>query len=223
MPFTQTAPIGRRIGNTQVAEAEQAGADCIHIDVMDGHFVPNLSMGPIVVAALRKVTSLPLDVHLMITDPEKYAPSFLKAGANHITFHVEVHPDPLRLASLIRERGASVGLALNPETPVSSVLPFVEHFDLILVMTVHPGFGGQSFLGENLEKVVAIREASRRDVDVPVAGGVDSRTAALALAAGANVFVAGNAIFGAPDPRKAMAELRAALESGSTAETGRRG
>jgi len=211
-----------RLGD-EVRAAEEAGADQIHVDVMDGHFVPNLSMGPIVVEALRRVTSLPLDVHLMITDPEKYAPSFLKAGASHITFHVEVHRDPLRLASLIREGGASVGLSLNPETPVSSVLPFVDEFDLILVMTVHPGFGGQSFLGENLDKVRAIRKAARREVDVQVDGGVDRRTAVLALGAGANVFVAGNAIFAAPDPRKAMAELRAALESGSTAETGRRG
>jgi len=116
-----------------------------------------------------------------------------------------------------------VGLALNPETPVSSVLPFVENFDLILVMTVHPGFGGQSFLGENLEKVAAVRKASSREVDVQVDGGVDGRTAGLALRAGANVFVAGNAIFGAPDPRRALTELRATLESGSTAESGRRG
>ena len=211
-----------RLGE-EVRAAEEAGADQIHVDVMDGHFVPNLSMGPIVVEALRRVTSLPLDVHLMITDPEKYVPSFLKAGASHITFHVEVHRDPPGLASMIREHGATAGLALNPETSVSSVLPFVDQFELILVMTVHPGFGGQSFLGDNLEKIGPIRESARKGVDVQVDGGVDGRTAVLAQQAGANVFVAGNAIFGAPDPRRALRDLRAALESGSTAETGRRG
>jgi ribulose-phosphate 3-epimerase len=207
-----------RLGD-EVRAAEEAGADQIHVDVMDGHFVPNLSMGPIVVEALRRVTTLPLDVHLMITDPEKYAPSFLKAGATHITFHVEVHPDPPRLAAVLRDSGASAGLALNPGTPVSRVLPLVEHFDLLLVMTVNPGFGGQSFLGDNLEKVTAIRKACGRDIDVQVDGGIDSRTAALALHAGANVFVAGNAIFRAPDPRKAVAALRDSLEAASTAAT----
>jgi ribulose-phosphate 3-epimerase len=198
-----------RLGE-EVRAVEEAGADQIHVDVMDGHFVPNLSMGPVVVEALRRVTRLPLDVHLMITDPEKYTPAFLKAGASHITFHVEAHPDPPRLAAFIRERGVGAGISLNPGTPAASVLPLVEHFDLILVMTVHPGFGGQSFLGENLEKVRAVRAVAGA-VDIQVDGGIDRNTAVLAREAGANVFVAGNAIFGAPDPRVALAAIRRSL------------
>ncbi len=196
---------------------EEAGADQVHVDVMDGHFVPNLSMGPIVVEALRRSTRLPLDVHLMITDPGRYVEAFVNAGADHVTFHVEVAGDPLRLARWLRERRVGAGLALNPETPVERVLGLVSSFDMILVMTVRPGFGGQSFLHENLEKVRAIRNLERdhppagRALDVEVDGGIDARTAALAREAGANVFVAGNAIFRADDPRTAVRELRASL------------
>jgi ribulose-phosphate 3-epimerase len=217
-----------RLGD-DVRAVEEAGADQIHVDVMDGHFVPNLSMGPVVVEALRRVTRLPLDVHLMITDPEKYLESFAKAGAHHVTFHVEVAKDPIRLASWLHERGIGAGLALNPETPVDRVLPLASHFDMILVMTVHPGFGGQSFLEENLEKVKAVRALrpiAARPLDVEVDGGIDASTALLARDAGANVFVAGNAIFGSHDPRGALGELRARLgpraaERTATSGTGR--
>jgi ribulose-phosphate 3-epimerase len=206
----------------EVKAMELAGADQIHVDVMDGHFVPNLSMGPVVVEALRRSTRLPLDVHLMITDPGKYLDSFIKAGASHITFHIEAQDDPRELASRLHEKGIGAGLALNPESPVERVLDYIPLFELILVMTVHPGFGGQSFLGENLEKVMAIRARERslkaggpvsgsRAVDVEVDGGIDSSTARLAQEAGANVFVAGNAIFRAADPIEAVRSLRRAL------------
>jgi ribulose-phosphate 3-epimerase len=207
-----------RLGE-EVRQVEAAGADQIHVDVMDGHFVPNLSMGPVVVEALRRVTRLPLDVHLMITDPSRYAESFIRAGANHVTFHVEVEKDPPRLAAWLHERGVGAGLALNPETPVDGVLDLVPHFDLILVMTVHPGFGGQSFLPETVEKVAAVRSRARMraagsvPLDIQVDGGIDRTTAAEALAAGANVFVAGSSIFGGGDPASAVRELRESLDA----------
>ena len=201
----------------EVRAVEVAGADQIHVDVMDGHFVPNLSMGPVVVEALRRATRLPLDVHLMITDPGKYLESFIKAGANHITFHIEAQGHPSEMASWLHEKGIGAGLALNPETPVERVLDWIPLFDLILVMTVHPGFGGQSFLGENLEKVKVIRSRERSlrmdgpAIDVQVDGGIDSSTAKLSQQFGANVFVAGNAIFRDGDPAEALRSLRRAL------------
>lgn len=208
----------------EIRAVEAAEADQIHVDVMDGHFVPNLSMGPVVVEALRRSTRLPLDVHLMITDPGKYFDSFIKAGANHITFHIEANGDAAELCSKLHERGIGAGLALNPETPVERVIDLVPLFELILVMTVHPGFGGQSFLCENLEKVKAIRRLERsfkgggsektpKALDVQVDGGIDSRTARQAQEAGANVFVAGNAIFRSGDPTEALRSLRRALST----------
>ena len=207
-----------RLGD-EVRQVEAAGADQIHVDVMDGHFVPNLSMGPVVVEALRRVTRLPLDVHLMITDPSKHVDSFIKAGASHVSFHVEVEDDPPGLAARLHERGVSAGLALNPETPVDRVLDLLPHFELILIMTVHPGFGGQTFLPENLEKVAAVREranrgpASGRTLDIQVDGGIDRKTAAPALAAGANVFVAGSAIFAGGDAAAGVRALRQSLNA----------
>jgi len=206
-----------RLGE-EVRAVEAGGADQIHVDVMDGHFVPNLSMGPIVVEALRRVTRLPLDVHLMITDPTRYVDSFIKAGANHITFHVEVLDDPLSLARSLRARGIGAGISINPGTGVDRVLDLIPELDLVLVMTVNPGFGGQAFLGENLDKVRALRRAERsaartQPLDIQVDGGIDERTAPLARAAGANVFVAGSAIFKSPDPRAALRALRARVEA----------
>ncbi len=212
-----------RLGE-QVRSVEAAGADMIHVDVMDGHFVPNLSMGPIVVAALRRVTRLPLDVHLMITDPGRYVDPFVGAGAHHVTFHIEVSADHRALARGLRARGIGAGLCLNPETPVDRILDLVPEFDMILVMTVHPGFGGQPFLGENLEKVARIRERAaagpRRDrpLDVQVDGGVDDLSAIRCRRAGCNVFVAGNSIFGAPDPGEAVRRLRRSLEQDASVQ-----
>jgi len=199
-----------RLGE-EVRTVEAAGADLIHVDVMDGHFVPNLSMGPVVVEALRRVTRLPLDVHLMIEDPAKYMGAFIEAGAHHITFHVETVEEPAALAADLHARGLGAGLSLNPETPVDRVLDLIPHFDMILVMTVHPGFGGQSFLGENLEKARRIRERESRSglrLDVEVDGGIDTRTVSLARSAGCNVFVAGNSIFRSSDPKEALRALR---------------
>ena len=206
-----------RLGE-EVRAVEAGGADQIHVDVMDGHFVPNLSMGPIVVEALRRVTRLPLDVHLMIAEPARYVEPFIKAGASHITFHVEVVDDQLPLARLLRARGIGAGISLNPATGVDRVLELIPELDLVLVMTVNPGFGGQAFLGENLDKVRALRRAESsaarpHPLDIQVDGGIDERTAPLARAAGANVFVAGSAIFRSPDPRAALRALRARVEA----------
>jgi len=206
-----------RLGD-EVRVVEAAGADQIHVDVMDGHFVPNLSMGPIVVEALRRTTHLPLDVHLMITDPAKYLEVFVRAGASHVTFHVEAAKDPVALAGRLRDRGIGAGLALNPETPVERVVDFLPYFDLILVMTVHPGFGGQAFLPETLEKVRRARQAASNPgrsqaLDIEVDGGIDPGTAVLAKQAGANVFVAGSSIFRAQDPKAALHVLRRTLQT----------
>ncbi len=200
----------------QVRAVEAGGADLIHVDVMDGHFVPNLSMGPLVVEALKRCTQLPLDVHLMITDPGRYIDSFIEAGADHISFHIEVAPEPLELVKRLRQRGVGVGVAVNPETPVDPVLEVADQIDMVVVMTVHPGFGGQSFLGANLEKVRALRDWEKacgrgRELDIEVDGGIDITTGPLAVEAGANVHVAGSSVFGAPDPGRAVSDLRRAL------------
>jgi ribulose-phosphate 3-epimerase len=190
-------------------------ADMLHVDVMDGHFVPNLTIGPPVVASLRKHTDLYLDCHLMMTTPGEYLEAFSKAGANGCTVHVEVegtHDHIERMKSL----GLDVGLAVNPDTPYEACEPFLEHIDLLLLMTVHPGFGGQSFIAEVMDKV---RRASQRirdhdlDVAIQVDGGIDVTTAPIAAAAGANVFVAGSAVFGAADPRQAAERIRAAADA----------
>jgi ribulose-phosphate 3-epimerase len=205
-----------RLGD-QVRAVEEAGADQIHVDVMDGHFVPNLSMGPVVVKALRKVTRLPLDVHLMITDPERYIEAFSEAGASHISVHVESNGDHERMFSWLERRGVGRGLALNPDTPVERLFPWLSRLDLALVMTVHPGFGGQSFLAENLDKVRAIREhPDGRRLDIEVDGGIDEETLDASREAGASVFVAGSSIFSTPDPARAVRELRRRLKAHET-------
>ncbi len=203
----------------QVRAVEAGGADQIHVDVMDGHFVPNLSMGPLIVEALKRCTQLPLDVHLMITDPGRYIDRVIEAGADHVSFHIEVAPEPGELIKRLRQRGVGVGVAVNPETPVDPVLEIADLIDMVVVMTVQPGFGGQSFLGANLEKVRALRAwekarawpEDRRELDIEVDGGIDLTTGPLAAKAGANVHVAGSSIFGASDPGRAVGDLRRAL------------
>ncbi len=202
----------------QVSGLEAAGADQVHVDVMDGHFVPNLTMGPIVVEALRRSTRLPLDVHLMITDPGAYIDAFIEAGAAHVSFHVEVTPEPQALASRLHAAGLTAGLAVNPETNLERVLPVAHDFDMILVMTVQPGFGGQAFMAENLEKVRSLREWEKasnlmggKRLDIEVDGGINRETIVAARDAGANVFVAGNSIFSGGDPAAAVAKMRQAL------------
>ena len=198
-----------------VIAAERAGADWIHVDVMDGHFVPNLTFGPKMVADLRKATRLPLDVHLMIERPEDWVDRYADAGATYLTVHVEASGDVARTLAAIRGRGLRAGLTLNPETAVDAVLPHLASLDLALVMSVRPGFGGQKFIEGALEKVRAIRtalDARRLAADLEVDGGIKPENAARIVAAGATVLVAGSAIFEDPDgPDAALRKFKRAL------------
>jgi ribulose-phosphate 3-epimerase len=182
----------------QIAQAEAAGADWIHIDVMDGHFVPNLTMGPVVVDACRRITKLPLDVHLMVNSPEKLLEAFAKAGADSLTVHIEAVADVQEALQTIKQLGCKVGLALNPDTPASDIETALPMLDLALVMTVNPGYSGQAFIAESLPKIAAIRQMLddvNPEADVQVDGGIDPKTLPDVKNAGANVFVAGSAIF----------------------------
>ena len=186
-----------RLGE-QVAETERAGAQRIHVDVMDGHFVPNLSMGPVVVEGLRPRTKMPLEVHLMVDDPAKFVPAFLKAGADTLIVHHEVLPDAAPLLKSIRAQGKKAGLAINPNTPVDVLAPYLPILDLALCMTVFPGFGGQAFLPESPERIRRLRQLidqHQPGCDLEVDGGIDHKTTPSAVAAGANVLVIGTGIF----------------------------
>ncbi len=193
-------------------KAVEPHASRIHVDVMDGHFVPNLTMGPVVVQSIRPATRLPIEVHLMVTGPALFIGPFIEAGADRIIFHVETVNDPLALCRLINAAGASAGVALSPETDWTDGADWLEAADLALIMTVRPGFGGQTFLHEMLGKVQAARNGAPASMDVEVDGGIDSATAPLARDAGANVFVAGNSIFKAADPANAAKSLRIAIQ-----------
>lgn len=190
-----------RLGE-QVAEAEAAGADYIHVDVMDGHFVPNITVGPLVVEAVRRATRLPLDVHLMIEDPERYIARFAKAGADILTVHVEACPHLHRVVQQIKGLGVKAGVSLNPATPLGSLEEILEHVDLVLVMTVNPGFGGQEFIAGMLSKIRRLRrrlDERGLKCELEVDGGINAETAPEVVAAGASVLVAGEAIFGAQE------------------------
>ncbi len=193
---------------------ESGGADLLHVDVMDGHFVPNITIGPLVVRAVKRVTRLPLDVHLMISRPDDYLEAFVDAGASSVSVHVEVLPHLHRTIHRIKALGARAGVVLNPATPVSSIEEVAGDVDFVLVMSVNPGFGGQQFIPRSVEKIGAIRSlldaSGRPDAAIEVDGGIDQATAPLVVAAGASILVAGNAIFGHADPVAAMRAIRAA-------------
>ena len=197
-----------------IALVEGGGADMIHVDVMDGRFVPNLTIGPCVIESIRKRTRLPLDAHLMIVEPERYIENFVRAGADLLTVHVEACPHLHRTLQQIREAGAKAGVALNPSTPPQAIEWVLDSLDLILVMSVNPGFGGQSFIPSSYAKVRQIRTlVGARPIEVSVDGGVNRATASALGQAGASTLVAGSAIYGAQDPAQAIRDLRTASEA----------
>ncbi len=216
-PSLLSADFGRLEG--EIAMVEAAGADLLHLDVMDAHFVPNLTFGPLIVEAVTRLTTLPRDTHLMITDPDRYLDPFVEAGVSTFTFHLEAFGEEEReaRADSILERlataGVGRGLALNPETPVEWVYPWLDRLETVLIMTVHPGFGGQKLIAESLARVPLLREEIDRQgvtVTIGVDGGVTTGNAAEVVAAGADILVAGSAVFGADDPAAAITAIRGA-------------
>ena len=195
-----------------VGAVEAAGCEVLHLDVMDGHFVPNISFGVPVIASLRKATKLVLDAHLMIAEPERYAEAFAQSGCDLLTFHIEVAEDPMAMVKHIRNLGVGVGVSLNPDTPASSIDSIIEEVDLVLVMSVWPGFGGQSFMPKVLPKTEELATRLRSDQRLEIDGGIDKQTIASAAAAGADLFVAGTAVFRQNDPPSAMSELKSRAE-----------
>ncbi len=196
----------------ELAVIERAGLKMVHLDIMDGHFVPNITIGPPVVAKLRKHSKLFFDAHLMITDPRKYIPAFVKAGANHITFHVEVERKPAELIKILHDMGVSAGICLKPETPVKSIEKVAPLCDMILVLTVHPGFGGQKFINYTTKKILAVRKLVGPAVRIEVDGGINVKTAPLVVGCGADTLVAGYSIFSKKDRIAAINALRNACK-----------
>jgi ribulose-phosphate 3-epimerase len=200
----------------EIKAVEKAGADYIHIDVMDGHFVPNITVGPMIVKATNKATDLPLDVHLMIENPERYIDDFFKAGSDLITVHAETVTHLHRLLGVIRDAGLKAGAALNPATPLSSIEHVLNNLDMVVLMTVNPGFGGQSFIPEVLPKIKELKKIIAQkgmEIDIEVDGGINVENIAQVAQAGANVFVAGNAIFGSRDYAETIALMRKNIAS----------
>ena len=206
VPSLLSADFGRLA--EQVQTVEQAGAEVLHLDIMDGHFVPNITFGAPVVESLRSRSNLFFDAHLMVTGPKRHAEAFVKAGADLVTFHIEVTDKPREVAGHIRGLGAAVGVSLNPDTPVSAIEQVLPDVDLVLVMSVRPGFGGQAFIPDVLGKVRALSERLKPEQRLEIDGGIDPTTIWDAVTAGADTLVAGSAIFGQPDPVSAMDELK---------------
>lgn len=200
-----------RLGE-EIQDVERGGADWIHVDVMDGHFVPNITIGPLIVEAIRPVTKLPLDVHLMIEEPDRYIPQFAKSGADWITVHQEACRHLHRTLYLIKEQGVKAGVVLNPATPLATIEPVLPDLDMVLLMTVNPGFGGQKFIHSVVPKIKALREMldarGLGHVEIEIDGGVNAQTARLCEEAGATVLVAGSAVFNQADRAQAIAAIR---------------
>lgn len=197
----------------EIAKIDKAGADFVHIDVMDGHFVPNLTFGAPVVAAIRKVTTLPFDVHLMVANPQDFIDPFAKAGADILTVHAETAPHLHRLLQNIKEKGKKAGVSLNPSTPLAIIEEVLADVDMVLIMSVNPGFGGQQFIPGAVNKIARLKTmlAERNlTVDIEVDGGINAATARQVVAAGANILVAGSAVYGAPDIAQAIKAIRGA-------------
>lgn len=205
-----------RLG-AELSAMRNAGADMIHLDVMDGHFVPNISFGAPVIASLRKVSDMFFDTHLMISDPLKYAEDFAKAGSDRITFHLESDNDPLQVIKKIHGLGAEAGISIKPATEVEGVYPYLDELSQVLIMTVEPGFGGQSFMADMMSKVTKLAEykkANNLNFDIQVDGGIANDTAEIVASHGANVLVAGSALFSRDNYKQAVDELRAAAQKG---------
>ena len=195
----------------EIKDVEKGGADYIHVDVMDGHFVPNITIGPLIVEAIRPITKLPLDVHLMIEDPDRYIEAFANAGADYITVHVEACRHLHRTLHLIKSLGVKAGVVLNPATPVNTIQHVIKEIDMVLLMSVNPGFGGQSFIGEVLPKIREVKSLAEQynpGLEIEIDGGVNEETAKLCIEAGANVLVAGSAIYNKADRKAAIEAIR---------------
>lgn len=210
-PSILSADFGRLAD--EVSEIESAGVSMVHLDVMDGHFVPNITIGPPVIAKLRRYTNLFFDSHLMISEPSRYAEHFVEAGVNHITFHIEAESQPEKLIDRLHELGCTAGITLNPGTPVKTIEEAAKLCDMILVMTVNPGFGGQKFMPDAAKKIVQVREIVGPCIRVEVDGGIDPSNTPLVVSYGADTLVAGNAIFSKPNRKTAIEAIRRAAGS----------
>ncbi len=192
----------------EIKEVENAGADILHLDIMDGHFVPNITFGPIIVKAIRRLTKLPLDSHLMISEPERYIDNFIEAGSDWVSFHIETIRNPIKLAKHIRKKGKKAGIAINPDTPFGDISHIVLNFDFLLIMTVFPGFGGQKFIQDCVPKIKEAAKFLNGRIPIEVDGGINDKTSNIVIEAGAEILVAGSYIFNSTNRREAIMSLR---------------